>query len=504
MSAIPGPPQPVAQRPVNVVSARDMMRSMTMKHVPGRSHADTKRGACRLVAAALAAWACAALAAAPALAQAPGPAPDQDGEAPQQAPPQEPQVPQEPLPQEPQVPQPQEQQPQEQQQAGEHPLEQQAPDTIMVERDPPKPEPEPEPDPDLGRLVDQQHQTCDPYVVQRKAQHIGLGVEIGTGYQQNTGPVEPLSLAVGVTAERMLSQRLALGFRMSYLTAGDESQDQDLDGRDDRDTGNAHLVSFTAGPRLRRWSSLDRDDPSLWELGLAAGYVQALSDVGASGPVAEIELRHTWSSVVSLGLRGTQGFVDAEPYRAVLASVWLGVVSTPERSWGAGCDFVERRRDDDGPGLGLGVHLPLVGAGISALGGDLGVMPPGLGLSLAIQMRYPVDLILRGDFLWFLRQERDRLAMHTGLAGLRVAPARKFELSFTALAGYAIAYRPTPSNIDSGPVLDLGVSWDFARERKGGLYLGAHGRFGLSSDNRDLGALFLSLGLEVRNDAYAW
>jgi hypothetical protein len=501
-----------------------MMRSMTMKHGPGRSHADTRRDAHRLVAAAIAAAACAALAAAPpALAQSP--VPDQDGEAPQQAP-QQPQAPQAPQPEpqpeqqpqqqpqpepQPQTAQPEQQpqqqpQPEPQQQPEEPPLGQQEPETVMVERDPPNPEPEPdpEPDPDLGHLVDQQQQACDPYVVQRKAEHIGLGVEIGTGYQQNADPIEPLSLAVGVTAERMLSKQLALGFRMSYLTAGDESQDQDLDGRDDRDTGNTHLVSFTAGPRLRRWSSLDRDDPRLWELGLAAGHVQALSDVGASGPVAEIELRHTWSSVVSLGLRGAQGFAGAEPYRAVLASVWLGVVSTPERSWGAGCSSVERPRRGDGRGYGLGVHLPLVGAGIAALGGDLGVMPPGLGLSLAIQMRYPVDLVLRGDFLWFLRQERDRLAMHTGLAGLRVAPARSFELSFTALAGYAVAYRPVPSNIDSGPVLDLGVSWDFARERGGGLYLGAHGRFGLSSDNRDLGALFLSLGLEVRNDAYTW
>jgi hypothetical protein len=125
-------------------------------------------------------------------------------------------------------------------------------------------------------------------------------------------------------------------------------------------------------------------------------------------------------------------------------------------------------------------------------------------LSLAIQMRYPVDLVLRSDFLWFLRQERDRLAMHTGLAGLRVAPARSSELSLTALAGYGIAYAPRPGNVDSGPVLDIGVSWDFAREREGGLYIGAHGRFGLSSENRDLGALFLSLGLEVRNEAYTW
>jgi hypothetical protein len=187
----------------------------------------------------------------------------------------------------------------------------------------------------------------------------------------------------------------------------------------------------------------------------------------------------------------------------VLASAWLGVISMPERSWSAGCGFVERRRGGDGLAYGLGVHLPLVGHGVLSPG-DLGLMPPGLGLSLAIQMRYPVDLVLRGDFLWFLRQERDRLAMHAGLAGVRVAPARSSPLSLTALAGYGIAYRPAPGNVDSGPVLDVGLSWDFAREHQAGLYVGAHGRFGLSSDNRDLGAVFLSLGLEARSDAYTW
>ncbi|HWN68683.1 MAG TPA: hypothetical protein VNM90_13695, partial [Haliangium sp.] len=381
----------------------------------------------------------------------------------------------------------------------------QQPDTIMVERDPPEPEPEPEPepDPDLGRVFDQGHQTCDPYVVHREAQRVGLGVELGSGYQENADPIEPLSLTVGVTAERMVREWLAFGVRMSYLTAGDASRDDDGDGRDDRDTGNTHVVSFTAGPRLRRWNEARRMDPDLWEVALAAGYVQALSDVGASGPVAEIELRHTWSSVVGLGLRAAQGFAGAEPYRAVLASVSLGLTSKPEGSWGAGCDFVERPEGGYDLAYGLGVHLPLVGYGVSSPG-DLGVMPPGLGLSLAIQMRYPVDLVLRSDFLWFLRQERDRLAMHTGLAGLRVAPARSSALSLTALAGYAVAYRPTPSNIDSGPVLDVGVSWDFAREHGGGLYVGAHGRFGLSSGNRDLGAVFLSVGLEVRNRTYTW
>jgi hypothetical protein len=179
----------------------------------------------------------------------------------------------------------------------------------MVERDPPEPEPEPVV---VDPVVDLQPQACDPYVQHHKAQHIGLGVELGTGYQENADPVEHLSLAVGVTAERMLSKQLAFGVRMSYITAGDESRDQDGDGRDesrdqdgdgrdDRHTGNAHLVSFTAGPRLRRWSGdFGRDTPSAWELGLGAGYIQALSEVGASGAVAEIELRHTWFSIVSL------------------------------------------------------------------------------------------------------------------------------------------------------------------------------------------------------------
>jgi hypothetical protein len=354
--------------------------------------------------------------------------------------------------------------------------------------------------PDFGH-VNQADIGCDPYVVSHPAQRIGLGVEVGTGHLQSAPPLDHLALGLGVSTERMLRKRLLLGMRMTYLTSGDESRDEDADGRDDQDTGNIHLVSFTVGPKLRRWGPLRQQDPDAWDLGLAAGYVQALTEVGASGPVAEIELRHTWSSIVSLGVRATQGFADAQDYRAILASAWLGVISKPERSWGAGCGFVENDDGKDTFAYGLGVHLPLVGHGVIS---DVGLMPPGLGLSLAMQVRYPVDVLLRGDFLWFLRQERDRLAMHTLLAGVRLARARTSALGFTALAGYGIAYRPRPGNIASGPVVDLGVSWDFAREAKGGLYLGMHGRFGVSPDNNELRAIFLSAGLEARSNAYKW
>lgn len=388
--------------------------------------------------------------------------------------------------------------PQQEPQPGPQP-EPQAPDaTTMVE-----PDTDAQPyagdaeQPYAGEIFDPQP-GCDPYVVHRRGQRRGLVFEIGTGYQQNERPVDPLTLAVGLSAERMLRKHLVLGMRMSYLTSGDELRDEDSDGRDDQETGNTHQVSLTAGPRLRRWDR-SRENPAAWEIGLGAGWVHALSEPGVSGPVAEIELRHTWLSVTGLGLRVTQGFAGAEPYRVVLASASLGMGSMPARSWGAGCDFVEREPEPGFP-LALGVHLPLMGYGAS----DLGAMAPGLGLSLAIPIRAPVDLVLRGDLLWFLRQERDRLAMHTGLAGLRLAMPRATALGFTALAGYGIAYRPTPSNIDSGPVMDLGLSWDFARERKGGLYLGAHGRFGLSSGNRDLLGIFLAAGLEFRSSTYPW
>jgi hypothetical protein len=375
--------------------------------------------------------------------------------------------------------------------ATEPPPAQPAPDeSTMVERDI---EAEPYP----GEIFDPQP-GCDPYVVRQPGQRIGLGLEVGTGYQQSAEPVDPLTLALGLSAERMLRKHLVLGMRMTYLASSDEQRDEDGDGRDDQDRGNSHLVSFTAGPRLRRWNR-SRGNPAAWELGLGAGFLYALSDLGVSGPVAEIELRRTWLSVVGLGLRVTQGLADAGSYRTVLASASLGAGSTPARSWGAGCSFVE---PDDGPELpyAVGIHLPVLGYG----GADLGAMPPGLGLSLAIPLRYPLDVMLRGDLLWFLRQGRDRLAMHTGLAGLRLAMPRTTPLAFTALAGYGVAYRPTPSNIDSGPVMDLGVSWDFARERQGGLYVGVHGRFGLAAENRDLFAIFLAAEMELRTRAYPW
>jgi hypothetical protein len=377
----------------------------------------------------------------------------------------------------------------------------------MVERDPYAPYAGDTGAPDAGDteeqpyVVDPFHQqptTCDPYVVNRPGQRRGFALEIGTGYQQNDRPLDPLTLSLGLSVERMLRKHLVLGMRMAYLTSGDALRDEDGDGRDDEETGNTHLLSLTAGPRLRRWDQ-DRENPSAWELGAGVGWVHALVGPGVSGPVAEIELRHTWSSVAGLGLRVAQGLAGAEPYRLVLASASLGVGTIPARSWGAGCDFVEREPAPTFP-LALAVQLPLMGYGAS----ELGAMPPGIGLSLAIPIRPPVELMLRGDLLWFLRQERDRLAMHTGLAGLRLALPRATALAFTALAGYGIAYRPTPSNIDSGPVMDLGLSWDFAREREGGLYLGAHGRFGLASGNRDLLAFFLAAGVEFRSGSYPW
>ncbi|HEU4612368.1 MAG TPA: hypothetical protein VFS15_09840, partial [Kofleriaceae bacterium] len=75
---------------------------------------------------------------------------------------------------------------------------------------------------------------------------------------------------------------------------------------------------------------------------------------------------------------------------------------------------------------------------------------------------------------------------------------------FVALAGgYDHVATTTAAPIQSGAVADASLGLG-AQGADGAAYLRLHGRFGLTDDNRELRAVFLSLGLEWRLDRNRW
>ena len=71
------------------------------------------------------------------------------------------------------------------------------------------------------------------------------------------------------------------------------------------------------------------------------------------------------------------------------------------------------------------------------------------------------------------------------------------------MGGYTHHAGTTPTRVGSGPILDVGVAWG-GQGREGAANLRLHGRFGLTSDNADYRAVFLSAGFEYRLDPRRW
>jgi hypothetical protein len=140
------------------------------------------------------------------------------------------------------------------------------------------------------------------------------------------------------------------------------------------------------------------------------------------------------------------------------------------------------------PRVGLGLHAIVTGWGFAR---GLGVMLPGAALELPVYVGWPVVPVLRVDFLWFPGIDGPAVTTQSTLAGLEYYRLGELPLGLSALGGYTIAYGSSPRVADGGPIADGGV-WYWLDSL--GFHLGVHARIGLVDVNRDLRAIYLSLG----------
>jgi hypothetical protein len=178
---------------------------------------------------------------------------------------------------------------------------------------------------------------------------------------------------------------------------------------------------------------------------------------------------------------------------------------------GSGPSFVQDRGcDPDGhepsSRFALGFDLPIVGFGFSS---QLGVLASGMGIEAIWKLSSMFDAVTRADLVYFPGYERDRVIHQALLAGMRFDPGGGHDRSSrngwfaTVMSGYTHSAGFTPTTAGSGPVLDIALGWG-RQGSEGGGFFRLHGRFGLSPDNMEYRAVFLSGGFELRFDPKSW
>ena len=86
-----------------------------------------------------------------------------------------------------------------------------------------------------------------------------------------------------------------------------------------------------------------------------------------------------------------------------------------------------------------------------------------------------------------------------GVGGSRPPSGRRAQAPWNGLpSGYGANQTTGPTEIGAGAVGDVGLVYQFDDYDEGGFQIGAHGRSGLSPDNRRMRAVFLTVGLEAR------
>lgn len=344
-------------------------------------------------------------------------------------------------------------------------------------------------------------QGCDPYMVQVKSPRRRIAVDAGVGWQDSDAPVSGLATSLGFGLDWRLGNRLLVGARASWLRGRDAGVDADGDGRDDDNTGGISSLLLTAGPRVRLLN--DRARPtSFWELDVGIGGMAA-TGAGDSGAVAEAGLS-LGNDVARLGARYVQGALDAADHRAALAWFALGFGGGPQYSYGAGCDFVRSDPSTSIP-FAIGIHAILSGWGLAD---ELGYLVPGLAIEVPYYLRYPVDAVARWDFQVYPAGDRDAEVHQSGLLGARVAIPIAGEQSTQHLLaqvqlGYSLVTGTEPRDIESGPIVDAGAGYALLTAREG-LFARVHARFGIGGDNRDLAAIYVTVGGEMKNAARRW
>lgn len=307
--------------------------------------------------------------------------------------------------------------------------------------------------------------------------------------------------SIGFEARRRIGERFGVVGRVDRSTGRDAAVDQNGDGRDDVGTGPVTRVSVLGGPSLL-FAIRHGDAKRYAQLDLLGGYLWTISQSGENGPLAGADLSYSLE-VVRVGLRATQGFGDAKEARAALAHVGFVVGAGPSYSYAVGCG----REEKDDSVVALALDIPLFGYGLSSA---LDYSVPGFGLETALHASKHFDVLGRADLLVFPNGDRDRAAYESVLSGIRLDLLERENGAntrtgfFAALmAGYSWAATVDPTTAGSGPIADASVGWGGEGD-DGMAYLRLHGRFGLTPDNVDMRAVFLSAGVELRLDRRRW
>jgi len=345
--------------------------------------------------------------------------------------------------------------------------------------------------------------TCDPYVKHVTSPAFGLGFDWAEGRQMDRSPVDGRAWSIGFEARERLSRRLGLVGRVDRSTGRDAAIDNNGDGQDDVGTGPVTRVSVLAGPTLM--FGVRRSDALRFaQLDLLGGYQWTLSQSREDGPVAGFDLQYSLE-VVRTGIRVTQGFGDAKDSRAVLAHLGVVVGAGPNFDYGAGCG----QSDKDASKLALALDLPLFGYGLTSA---LDYSVPGFGLEAAYHLSHYVDALAHADVIVFPNGDRERALYQTTLAGARFdflgrkdssSSSLRNGVFTTLMAGYSFAATTEPTKAGSGPVGEASIGWG-GESDDGFVYLRLHGRVGLTPDNIDASAVFLSGGIELRMDRRQW
>lgn len=339
--------------------------------------------------------------------------------------------------------------------------------------------------------------TCDPTVGHVRSPKIGVGVEYATGWQDSVRAVDGRVWSLGIEARARLRDSIGFIARVDRSTGRDEARDEDGDGRDDVETGRVLRWTMMGGLSLRFHTLRDREAPQYWQVDSLVGWSRAGDQ---SGLLVGYDISYQLV-VARLGVRMLVGFGDASEERAALLHTGFMFGAGPQYYYGAGCSHVEQAAPSSRAAIALDIPL----SGWAQHGGYI---TPGFGLEGALHLHSRFDALLRADLLVMPNGDGDRSLHQSVLAGGRLdrssdSHGTRTGLFTTLAAGYDFVAAPSSSTIRSGPIVDVSLGWG-AQASDGAGYVRVHGRFGVTPNNQDLRAVFLSAGLELRLDRRSW
>lgn len=352
------------------------------------------------------------------------------------------------------------------------------------------------PTPSTGQTV-----TCRYVPPPPTPTRVRVGFNLQFGWQDSAADVDHLAVGIAAPVDVPVTDWLALGARFAYLTGGDANLDADGDGFDDVVTANLKTLYFSAGPRLRWWTS--RDTPSGWQLELDGGYALVLEHMPGSGAFAEVGLRRfvtvgaPTGLEVGLSLHYRQGFGAASDARALVLGLDVALdLFAPSPA--------AEQLDDELGGLRytFGPDMLIGGTVRTQEALDKPAFSYALGVHFGLPIVAALELRTRAEVGWRVgtgdgTTPKDGLTAYTGLAGLRAHLFGRGWLWTDAYVGYAFTFGTPAAYVRDGAVLDFGLGVRMlgcgAQSDTAYLEVGLRGRVGIQ-DNEALDAIYFALG----------